>query len=192
MSTPNDAQLESQMASGAVTSVNGQTGVVVLDAADVGAPADSAVVHDTGAEAIAGVKTFVSPPVVPTPVGATDAANRGYVDDAVAAGGGGGATVITTVALGSGATYYSNIIVGAFTVEADSTSDVAGTLSLVESSDAGLAVGSWTTVVSDASGGTPQVASIGPASPALLYSRVKYVNGGTAQANLTITRTVTT
>lgn len=42
--------------------------------------ADTAVVHNTLNETVAGVKTFSSPPVVPSPVGATDAANRGYVD----------------------------------------------------------------------------------------------------------------
>lgn len=45
--------------SGAVTSVNGQTGAVTLTAANVGA------VATTGAETIAGVKTFSSAPVVP-------------------------------------------------------------------------------------------------------------------------------
>lgn len=46
---------------------------------------DSAVVHRTGAEAVAGTKTFSSPPVVPTPVAASDAASKGYVDAADAA-----------------------------------------------------------------------------------------------------------
>lgn len=41
---------------------------------------DSAVVHNTGAETVAGVKTFSSPPIVPTPVGTTDAINKVYVD----------------------------------------------------------------------------------------------------------------
>lgn len=43
---------------------------------------DSAVVHNTGAETVAGVKTFMSNPAVPTPVGSTDAANKAYVDSA--------------------------------------------------------------------------------------------------------------
>lgn len=77
---------------GAVSSVNTETGAVVLDAADVGATrlsvdgtyaatydidtttvtpgdigaaTDSAVIHNTGAETVAGVKTFSSAPVVP-------------------------------------------------------------------------------------------------------------------------------
>ena len=37
----------------------------------------------TGDETIAGVKTFSSSPIVPTPSGNTDAANKAYVDSAV-------------------------------------------------------------------------------------------------------------
>ncbi len=42
--------------------------------------ADSAVVHLAGAESVAGVKTFSSSPVVPTPVASGEAASKGYVD----------------------------------------------------------------------------------------------------------------
>ena len=41
---------------------------------------DNSVVHDTGDETIAWVKTFSSSPVVPTPTSGTDAANKSYVD----------------------------------------------------------------------------------------------------------------
>lgn len=51
---------------------------------------DSAVVHNTGAETVAGVKTFSNSPVVPTPINSTDVANKSYVDAAVGGGGGGG------------------------------------------------------------------------------------------------------
>ena len=44
--------------------------------------ADSAVIHNTGAESVAGVKTFASSPVVPTPTNPTDAATKAYVDTA--------------------------------------------------------------------------------------------------------------
>lgn len=47
---------------------------------------DSAVVHDTGDETIAGIKTFSSSPIVPTPGSATQAANKSYVDAAAAGG----------------------------------------------------------------------------------------------------------
>ena len=41
---------------------------------------DSAVIHNTGAESVAGVKTFSSSPVIPSPTNSTDAATKGYVD----------------------------------------------------------------------------------------------------------------
>jgi len=41
---------------------------------------NSSVVHNTGNETIAGVKTFNSSPVVPDPTNDTDAANKRYVD----------------------------------------------------------------------------------------------------------------
>jgi hypothetical protein len=50
---------------------------------------DSAVVHLTGSETIAGSKQFVSPPTLPQPVGANDAVTKGYVDTAVGNVGGG-------------------------------------------------------------------------------------------------------
>lgn len=51
---------------------------------------DSAVVHNTGAETVNGVKTFGDFPVTPSSAPATDyqVANKKYVDDQVAAGGG--------------------------------------------------------------------------------------------------------
>lgn len=47
---------------------------------------DSAVVHDTGNETIAGIKTFSASPIVPTPTTATQAANKTYVDGVAALG----------------------------------------------------------------------------------------------------------
>ncbi len=44
---------------------------------------DSTVVHLAGTESITGTKQFTVPPSLPTPVGTTDAANKGYVDAAV-------------------------------------------------------------------------------------------------------------
>lgn len=50
------------------------------DSRIVGAAADSAVVHLTGTETVAGVKTFSSSPVVPTPTTSGQVATKGYVD----------------------------------------------------------------------------------------------------------------
>jgi hypothetical protein len=47
---------------------------------------DSAVVHTTGDETIAGVKTFSSSPIVPTPTTGTEATNKTYVDGLISSG----------------------------------------------------------------------------------------------------------
>ena len=44
---------------------------------------NATVVHLAGTETITGTKQFTAPPSLPTPVGTTDAANKGYVDTAV-------------------------------------------------------------------------------------------------------------
>src|SRR5208282_477111 len=44
---------------------------------------NATVVHLAGSETITGTKTFGVPPELPVPVGASDAANKGYVDAAV-------------------------------------------------------------------------------------------------------------
>lgn len=44
---------------------------------------DSAVVHDTGNETVAGIKTFSASPIVPTPTTASQAAPKSYVDNAL-------------------------------------------------------------------------------------------------------------
>ncbi len=45
---------------------------------------DTAVVHLAGTETITGTKQFAVPPALPSPASANDAANKGYVDAAVA------------------------------------------------------------------------------------------------------------
>src|ERR1035437_1052499 len=45
---------------------------------------DATVVHLAGTETITGTKHFTVPPALPAPAGANDAANKGYVDAAVA------------------------------------------------------------------------------------------------------------
>ncbi len=59
---------------------------------------DSSVVHNSGVETVAGVKTFSASPIVPTPTTNTQAANKTYVDTAVAGGAGGnGNRTVTAV-----------------------------------------------------------------------------------------------
>lgn len=53
---------------------------------NAGAASDSSVVHNTGAETVAGTKTFSASPIVPTPTLGSQATNKTYVDSAVAAG----------------------------------------------------------------------------------------------------------
>jgi hypothetical protein len=50
---------------------------------------DATDVHLAGTETITGTKQFTVPPSLPTPVGANDAANKGYVDTAVSSVGSG-------------------------------------------------------------------------------------------------------
>src|SRR5688500_11068538 len=47
---------------------------------------DSAVVHNTGDEAVAGVKTFSSSPIVPAPTTNNQAASKVYVDNVASSG----------------------------------------------------------------------------------------------------------
>lgn len=48
--------------------------------------ADSAVVHNTGNETIAGIKTFSSSPIAPAPASSTQVATKGYVDSVASSG----------------------------------------------------------------------------------------------------------
>ncbi len=53
---------------------------------NAGAASDVTVVHNTGTETIAGVKTFSSSPTVPTPTLGSQAANKTYVDSVASSG----------------------------------------------------------------------------------------------------------
>ena len=55
-----------------------------VDAAVANRALDATVVHLAGTETITGTKQFSLPPALPVPVASSDAANKGYVDAAVA------------------------------------------------------------------------------------------------------------
>ncbi|MGW2485177.1 phage tail protein [Streptomyces sp. NPDC001571] len=75
------AQLPTGGSGGAVDSVNGKTGSVALVAADVGAEAAGTAVLLTGAQTIAGAKTFSSVPSSnAAPTADTHLARKSYVD----------------------------------------------------------------------------------------------------------------
>lgn len=64
----------------AVVSVAGKNGVVTLVKADITNFTESNYVHSTGDEAVAGVKTFGSSPIVPDPTTAQQPASKNYSD----------------------------------------------------------------------------------------------------------------
>lgn len=80
--------MSSSGAGGAVDSVNGQTGAVVLDASDVGAVPDTRTVNGNALDSditLDASDVGATPEAVPSPTKETDAANKKYVDDAVSA-----------------------------------------------------------------------------------------------------------
>jgi len=71
---------------------------------------DATVVHLAGSETITGTKHFAVPPALPAPAGANDAANKGYVDAAVA-----------NVGAGSFVSKAGDTMTGPLTLPADPT-----------------------------------------------------------------------
>jgi len=71
---------------------------------------DATVVHMAGTETITGTKNFAVPPALPAPAGANDAANKGYVDAAVA-----------NVGAGSYVSKVGDTMTGPLTLPADPT-----------------------------------------------------------------------
>ncbi len=125
-----------------------------------GAATDSSVVHNTGAEIVAGTKTFSASPVVPAPTLGSHAANKTYVDATVAAGApdattsskgivqlagdlGGTGTTAATPVIADNAITTSKINNGAVTSSkiADGTivdADISGTAAIAKSKLAAL------------------------------------------------------
>ncbi len=89
-------------------------GVTQLDVNAAVAGLGATVVHLAGTETITGTKQFSAPPSLPTPVGANDAANKGYVDGAVSSVGSG-----AYVAIAGGT------MTGPLTLPADVTGETA-------------------------------------------------------------------
>ena len=89
-------------------------GVTQLDVNAAVAGLGATVVHLAGTETITGTKQFSVPPSLPTPVGANDAANKGYVDGAVSSVGSG-----AYVAIAGGT------MTGPLTLPADVTGETA-------------------------------------------------------------------
>jgi hypothetical protein len=87
---------------------------------------DATVVRTTGAQSIDGVKTFTSSPVVPTPSGATDAANKSYVDSKISSSIANGTADHDTLRWDNTAGVWTNS--AGLTVDASGNTAVAGTL----------------------------------------------------------------
>jgi hypothetical protein len=113
-----------------------------VDNAVSGKASDAAVVHLSGSETIAGLKLFAAPPSVPTPVAASDAVNKAYVDSAVA-----------TVGSGSYLQKNGDTMTGPLTLSGDPTAPAhAATRRYVDNSIAGKA---------DLAGGLVPVSELG-------------------------------
>ncbi len=121
---------------------------------------DLAVVHNTGNEAIAGIKTFNASPVIPTPTAANQAASKGYVDGAVGAADattsskgvvqlsgdlGGAGTTASAPVISDGAITTAKLASGAVTSNeiADGTiinTDISGSAAIAKSKLASLSI----------------------------------------------------
>lgn len=121
--------------------------------------ADSAVVHNSGAETVSGIKTFASSPVVPTPTTGTAAANKTYVDTAV----GGVVAGVSSVNSKTGAVTLTASDVGADDSGAAATA-IATAPGFVRYN---TGTSSWPTRATATSDSTRTVIWIGPVAPSI-------------------------
>lgn len=147
---------------------------------------DTAVVKLTGTQTVAGVKTFSSSPVVPTPSSGTDAANKTYVDGVASSGTpdadagtkgkiqlagdlSGTAASPTVVGLSSKAPLASPALTGSPTAPTQAAADNSTKIATTAYVDTGLgtkAASSHTHAESDVTGLTSDLAAKAPlASP---------------------------
>jgi uncharacterized protein YoxC len=128
----------SGMASGTATSFDGSSDITIPITSIQSASDIQAGVVDTQAQTFSGIKTFASSPVVPTPNGLTDAANKNYVDS-VSSGNYVGASSTASAVADKVAT-CSNFVLSTgvrIRIKFDNANTVAGALTLnVESTGA--------------------------------------------------------
>jgi hypothetical protein len=127
----------------------------------------------TGAQTIAGVKTFSSSPVVPTPTNSTDAANKAYVDSAAAGIEWKQSVRVATTADAQISTAYANGQV------VDGVTLATGDRILIKNQTTGSANGIY--VVN--SGGTPTRATDADTGAELAAATAVFVEEGTLNAD---------
>jgi hypothetical protein len=126
-----------------------------------------------GAQTLAGVKTFSSSPIVPTPTNATDAANKAYVDAAASGIDWKASVRVATTADAQISTAYANGQV------VDGVTLVTGDRILIKNQTTGSANGIY--VVN--SGGTPTRATDADTGAELSAATAVFVEEGTANAD---------
>ena len=119
-----------------------------VDSAVAGKANDAAVVHREGTEVVSGSKQFTAAPTVPAPTGDTEAANKGYVDAALAG-----------VGAGNYVSKGGDTMTGPLTLAGDPTGSMqASTRHYVDATTANL-VANTAVSTSPSAGKTPQAGS---------------------------------
>jgi hypothetical protein len=137
------------------------------------ASATASGVVTTAAQTFAGVKTFSSSPIVPTPTNATDAANKAYVDSAAAGIEWKQSVRVATTADAQISTAYANGSV------VDGVTLVTGDRILIKNQTTGSQNGIYVV----ASGGTPNRATDADTGAELAAATAVFVEEGTLNAD---------